>query len=105
MLVIRLKRIGKKHQAAYRVVVSERRHKMVGEHTEDLGWFNPGLNKSELNLERIKYWMSVGAKPSETITNMLIDKGALTGKKIPKHKQPKKAEGKAAEAAAPVAAK
>ncbi len=113
MLSIRLKRIGKKHQAAYRVVVSERRHKMVGVHTEDLGWYNPGLNKGEFKIDRIKYWMGVGARVSATVHNLLVSKKLIEGKKIAKHKQPKKKEGdasassaqgaKAAPAAAPAA--
>jgi small subunit ribosomal protein S16 len=103
MLSIRLKRIGKKHQAAYRVVVSERRHKMVGVHTEDLGWYNPGLDKGEFKIDRIKYWMSTGASISDTMHNLLLKRGLIEGKKIAKHKQPKKKEGEA-KAAAPAAA-
>ncbi|MDO8601961.1 MAG: 30S ribosomal protein S16 [bacterium] len=105
MLSIRLKRIGKKHQAAYRVVVSERRHKMVGVHTEDLGWYNPGQDKGEFKIDRIKYWMSVGASVSDTIHNLLLKRGLITGKKIAKHKQPKKdPNAKVATATEPAAA-
>jgi small subunit ribosomal protein S16 len=103
MLSIRLKRIGKKHQAAYRVVVSERRHKMVGIHTEDLGWYNPGLDKGEFKMERINYWMSQGASMSDTIHNLLLKRKLIEGKKIAKHKQPK-IDPNAKPAAAPAAA-
>lgn len=89
MLSIRLKRIGKKHQPAYRVVVSERRHKMVGIHTEDLGWYNPGLDKGEFKIDRIKYWLGVGASISATLHNLLLKQKLIEGKKIAKHKQPK----------------
>ena len=103
MLSIRLKRIGKKHQASYRVVVSERRHKMVGIHTEDLGWYNPHTNKSEINKERTTYWMSVGAKPSMTIAQILkrANVAVPAGIKTSKTYAPKKTE----EAKAPAAAK
>lgn len=84
------------------MVVSERRHKMVGIHTEDLGWYNPGLDKGEFKIDRIKYWMSVGASISDTVHNLLVSKKLLEGKKIAKHKQPKK-DAAAAPAAAPKA--
>lgn len=105
MLSIRLKRIGKKHQAAYRVVVSERRHKMVGVHTEDLGWYNPGQDKGEFKIDRIKYWMSTGASISDTLHNLLLKRKLIEGKKIAKHKQPKiDPNAKAATAAKPAEA-
>jgi small subunit ribosomal protein S16 len=94
MLALRLKRIGKKHQAAFRLVVGERRSKLKGDYTEDLGWYNPGLEKAEFNKERVKYWMSVGAKPSDTVYNLLVSFKVIDGKKIANHKQPKKEEVK-----------
>ena len=72
MLSIKLKRIGKKHQASFRVVVSERRSKLKGDYTEDLGWYNPGLDKGEFKIDRIKYWQSVGASVSATVHNLLL---------------------------------
>jgi small subunit ribosomal protein S16 len=89
MLSIKLSRIGKKHQASYRIVLSERRSKLTGIPTEDLGWYNPRSKEAQINAERVKYWMSKGAKVSDTMHNMLITKGILTGKKIAVHKQPK----------------
>ena len=40
--------------------------------------------------ERIKYWLSVGAKPSVTLHNLLVREGVIVGKKKPAHKKPKK---------------
>ena len=51
MLAIKLKRIGKKHQPSYRIVVAEKRSKLNGRYVEDLGWLNPGAN--ELNIKKI----------------------------------------------------
>jgi small subunit ribosomal protein S16 len=103
MLSIRLKRIGKKHQAAFRVVIGEARSKLKGDYTEDLGWYNPHLKKGGFNAERIKYWMSVGAKASDTVHNLLVKHGIIEGKKIAVHKKPK-GDAAAAPAAKPVEA-
>lgn len=94
MLALRLKRIGKKHQAAFRLVVGERRSKLKGDYTEDLGWYNPNLKKAEFKADRVKYWMSVGAKPSDTVHNLLIKYKVIEGAKVANHKQPKKEEVK-----------
>ena len=96
MLMIRLQRKGKKHQAAYRLVVGERRTKLNGLQTEDLGWFNPGENKHDFNKERILHWLKVGAKMSPTVNNLLISAGVVSGNKLAVHNKPKKpAEAKA----------
>ena len=103
MLSIKLKRIGKKHQASYRLVVSERRSKLKGDYTEDLGWYNPRTKEAKFMGERVKYWMSVGAKLSDTVHNLLVKNGQLDAKKIAVHKQPKTKEG-ATKAAVPAPA-
>ena len=90
MLMLKLQRVGKKHQAGFRLVVGEKRTKLNGKQLEQLGWFNPHENKKEFNQERILYWMKQGAKPSDTVMNLLITAGILSGKKIAVHKQPKK---------------
>jgi len=90
MLALRLKRIGKKHQAAFRVVVGERRSKLKGDYTEDLGWYNPHSKKMEVKADRVKYWIGVGAKASDTVHNLLVAHKVIDGKKIPSHKQSKK---------------
>ena len=100
MLAIKLKRTGKKHQASFRVVVAEKRSKLVGRSTEDLGWLDPHSKKNGLNKERIAYWMSVGAKPTPTVHNLLVKEGIIKAAKMPVHKKSKKAaEAGAAQAA------
>ncbi len=89
MLSIRLKRIGKKHQPAFRLVIGEASSKLKGDYTEDLGWYNPGTKKGGFNAERIKYWQSVGAQFSDTVHNLLLRHGIIEGKKIAVHKTPK----------------
>lgn len=87
MLAIKLKRTGKKHQAFYRIIVSERRHKIDGRCVEDLGWFNPHDHTSKISKERAKYWVGVGAQPTDTVHNFFIREGVLEGKKRAVHKQ------------------
>lgn len=95
MLAIKLKRIGKKHQPAFRVVVDEKRSKVKGDFVEDLGWLNPLSHDSELKSDRIKYWLSVGAQPTVTVHNLLVKKGILEASKIAIKIKVSKKEGEA----------
>lgn len=104
MLALRLKRIGKKHQAAFRLVVGERRSKLKGDYTEDLGWYSPLSKKGEFKNDRVKYWLGVGAKPSDTVHNLLVRFKVIEAKTVANHKQPKKKEGEVAKPAAAPAA-
>lgn len=96
MLVIRLNRIGKKHQPSYRLVVSERRSKLGGPPAEDLGFYNPFTKATGFKQERVRYWLGVGAKPTVTVHNLLVKQGVLGGEKI--KLSIKKAEAKPEEA-------
>lgn len=85
MLKIRLKRIGRRHDPSYRLVVVESfRGPKSGQYIENLGSYNPKfpVNKSQVNAEQVKHWMSVGAKVSDTAHNLLISLGIIEGKKI-----------------------
>ena len=104
MLAIKLKRIGKKHQPSYRLIVTEKRHKLVGRYVEDLGWFNPLLNKKEFNAERIAHWLKIGAQPTDTVHNLLVTAGLIKAAKRQVHKKTKKADAKAAAEPAKAAA-
>ena len=81
---IRLKKTGRKHQPAYRIVAVDSRAKRdgkvietlgLGKVIETLGHYDP-LAKDEskqvvFNRERVQYWLSVGAQPSDTVSNMI----------------------------------
>lgn len=82
MLVIRLQRIGKKHQPSYRVVVAERRSKLGGPPVEDLGSYNPFTKKAVFKNERILHWLGVGAKPAPTVHNLLVKNKIVVGPKM-----------------------
>ncbi|MBI2025042.1 MAG: 30S ribosomal protein S16 [Candidatus Harrisonbacteria bacterium] len=88
--MLKLKRTGKKHQASFRLIVDEKRHKMVGKNIEELGWYNPRTDKFEIKKDRVEHWMKIGAKPTDSAHNLLINAGILSGKKIAVHSQPKK---------------
>ena len=112
MLVIRFKRTGRKNQPSFRVIVTPKQvGGPQGKPKENLGWFNPFSKAFELKKERISYWLSQGAKPSETLHNLLLKAGIIEGKKIPLHGKEKhpaepaqeKARESAPEAAVPAA--
>jgi small subunit ribosomal protein S16 len=72
-VVIRLSRTGKRGERKFRIVVKEKRSKRDGEAIETLGWWEKGTTKgvSEINRDRYKYWLSVGAVPSATVEELL----------------------------------
>lgn len=68
-------------------MVQEKREKLDGKSVEDLGWFNPLLNKNEIKKERVLHWIKVGAQPTGTVHNLLVVAGIIAGKKIAVHKK------------------
>lgn len=96
MLVIRFSKRGKKHQPSYRIVVAERRSKLMTEGVEDLGSYSPFSKKATIDKERANYWIKTGAKASPTVHNLFIREGVITGKKVPTHTQKKAEEKKTA---------
>jgi len=98
MLVIRLFRIGKKNQPFFKIVVTDKKKPTThGRFVEEIGNYNPLTKEKVLKAERIKYWLSVGAKPSPTIHNLLVSEKIIEGKKIDVHKKPKTKAEKPAE--------
>lgn len=70
-VVIRLARVGKKGERKFRIVVKEKRSRRDGDSVEALGSFEKGQTPSDnLNKERYNYWLSVGARPSETVAKI-----------------------------------
>lgn len=74
-LKIRLQRYGAKHNPTYRVVVAESSMRRDGRSVEVLGFYNPiakgKTEKVKLNVERADYWISNGAKPTDTARHLL----------------------------------
>ena len=73
MLGISLMRMGAKKKPFYRVVVKEKRSKRDGKYLENVGTYNPMTDPAEVNLnhERVQYWISVGAQPTETVASLI----------------------------------
>ncbi len=107
MLKIRMQRVGRINMPSYRIIVVEHTEgPKTGNIVEKVGTYNPRSKERVLDAERIKYWMSVGAQPSDTVHNMLISQGILSGKKInvlPKFVEPVKEEVVEEKAPAPAA--
>jgi small subunit ribosomal protein S16 len=70
---IRLKRLGKKFYAYYRIVVVDSRKKRDGKVIEEIGTYDPNKQPSliQIDSERAQYWLGVGAQPSDAVFNML----------------------------------
>ena len=64
----------------YRVVVKEKRSKRDGAYLENLGTYDPKQDPAEVNLkhERIQYWISVGAQPTETVQSLIKNNPAMS---------------------------
>lgn len=93
MLAIKFRRQGKKHQASYRIVVAEKRSKMRGRFVDDLGWFDPHSKKFDIKKEKVEHWMKVGAKPTDSVHNLLVRAEVIKAPKISVHsRKPKKSK-------------
>ncbi len=106
--MIRFQRIGRTNAPAFRIVVLEKeRAAKAGNIVELLGTYNPRSKALTLDEVRVKDWIAKGAQPTDSIKNLLINKGVITGKKVnvlPKKTPQKSEEAIAAEAAAAAAA-
>lgn len=72
-LKIRLTKVGSVHQPLYRVVVAEARSRRDGAAVENIGTYRPG-NKGTpiaIDLDRVDYWLSKGATPTDTMRAMI----------------------------------
>ncbi len=72
---IRMKRMGRRHRPFYRVCVMDSRKPRDGKAIEEVGYYDPmKRDKSDrvhLKLERIDYWLSVGAQPSDNVATLI----------------------------------
>ena len=83
MLMIRLQRVGRKNDPSFRVIIVDSKESaQTGRVIEVVGSHDARASRTELKGERIKYWLSVGAKASNTVNNLLIKNGVTTGTKI-----------------------
>lgn len=76
---IRLRRMGSRNAAFYRVIVQDGRYAPTSRFIETLGWYDPKQegNNFSLNLDRVSYWTSNGAQPSDTVKSLIKKAQAL----------------------------
>ena len=76
---IRLRRMGSRNAAFYRVIVQDSRYAPTGRFIETIGWYDPKQdgNNFSLNLDRADYWLGNGAQPSETVNSLIAKARAL----------------------------
>ena len=98
-VTLRLKRFGRLNHPPDRVVATDPRVPRDGRIIESLGYYLPLMPREQeqlkLNTERVAYWLSVGAKPSETVAAMIVRSGVA----IPQPKKPTRGKSKGQPAA------
>jgi small subunit ribosomal protein S16 len=76
---IRMKKFGRKNRPEFRIVATDTRSPRDGSIIENLGFYHPLEKEAEkvlrMNDDRVKYWLSVGAQPSETLVSILKRRG------------------------------
>jgi len=79
MVKIRLTRIGKTHDAFYRIVVADSRRQRDGRIIESIGRYQPTMKDKQVEVqkERALYWLHNGAQPTETVRGLLRREGVL----------------------------
>jgi small subunit ribosomal protein S16 len=79
LLRIRLRRVGKRKQPAYRLVVADSRAPRDGAFVEIIGHYNPRTEPAtiEIDEEKARSWLGRGAKPSEAVAKLLARKGIV----------------------------
>lgn len=79
MVRIRLRRVGSKRQASYRIVVTDKRSPRDGRYIEILGYYNPRTRPEtvEYKEDRALHWLNVGAQPSEAVERFFKNHGTL----------------------------
>jgi small subunit ribosomal protein S16 len=98
---LRLKRFGRKNRAFYRINAMDARAPRDGKVIEQLGYYDPissdPAKQVSVDLERAKYWLSVGAVASDTVQKILSKAGVSFPEKKksrqPARKTPRKKEG------------
>ncbi len=84
MLRIRMQRVGRRNDPSFRIVITDSRNSTKsGGFIEVLGNFDYRKNLTgDIKKDRLDYWLSVGAKPTDSVHNYLVSKSLIKGKKI-----------------------
>lgn len=68
---IKLRRVGKRNAGSHRIVVIDSRRPRDGNYIEKVGMYDPRHKTEKIDLERVSYWISVGAQPSDTVSAII----------------------------------
>jgi len=92
---IRLKRMGRRNYACFRLCVMDAKEERDGRSIEDIGHYDPHKEKFEekfvFKRDRLEYWLSVGAQPTEKVKTLLKKAGVVLPPKSKMKKRKKKA--------------
>lgn len=75
MVKIRLSRVGRKKIPVYRIVVMDSRKARGGNYIENVGHYDPISKELTLKRDRIEYWISKGAQPTNTVAKLIAKQG------------------------------
>jgi small subunit ribosomal protein S16 len=76
MLKLRLKRLGKKREPSYRVVVAQSTSRRDGRPVAEVGFYNPRTKETRLDMPAIEDWIRKGAQPTEVVQKLLTKSAA-----------------------------
>jgi small subunit ribosomal protein S16 len=104
MVRIRLRRVGRKKQPSYRIVVADSRSPRDGRYIEVIGFYNPRTQPATMTIkeDRALYWLQMGAQPSDPVRRIMDKLGTLA--RLERLHQGEAMEGLVAEAQAAAAA-
>lgn len=76
---MRLTRMGDKKSPFYRIVITDSRNARDGAYIDKVGHYNPTTNPAEIVIDEVKAkdWLSKGVQPTETVKNLLVNKGII----------------------------
>jgi small subunit ribosomal protein S16 len=76
MLKLRLKRLGKKREPSYRLVVAQSTSRRDGRPVAEVGFYNPRTKETRLDMPAIEDWIRKGAQPTEVVQKLLTKAAA-----------------------------
>lgn len=105
MVKLRFTRTGRKNLAAYRIVAIDSHSKRESKSLAIVGHYSPHTKAVSFDVELVKYWLSVGAQPSDSVARLLVKEGLLDKAALPTKKYKvagnRKNQERAAKKAAP----
>lgn len=108
MVKLRFTRTGRKNLASYRIVAIDSHSKRESKSLAIVGHYSPHTKAVSFDTEVIKYWLSVGAQPSDSVARLLVKEGLLEKAAAPTKKYKvapnRKSQERTAKKAAPAAA-